>query len=84
MGGHQGGDIASAMAVEIIPQTFSTQQEDTPIKIKSLTRFVPPTMPLLTVVQEMRNLKGMGTTAVLAHFMSLIFTLETWETQDVT
>ena len=34
MGGHQGGDIASAMAVEVIPQTFSTQQEETPIKNK--------------------------------------------------
>ena len=36
MGGHQGGDIDLRRFV-VIPQTFSTQQEDTPIKTKSST-----------------------------------------------
>ena len=68
MGGHKGGDIASAMAVEIIPQTFSSQQEETPIKNKIINSICAANNAIIHRGAGDEKLKGMGTTTVLAYF----------------
>ena len=68
MGGHQGGDIASAMAVEIIPQTFNSQNEDKPIKQKIISSISSANTAIIHRGEGDEKLKGMGTTTVLAYF----------------
>ena len=68
MGGHQGGDIASAMAVEHIPQTFTTQVENTPVEEKITAAIKSANTAIINRGEGDEKLKGMGTTSVLAHF----------------
>ncbi len=68
MGGHKGGDIASAMAVDIIPQTFNSQSEDKTIKQKLISSISSANTAIIKRGEGDEKLKGMGTTTVLAYF----------------
>lgn len=63
MGGHNGGDIASAMAVQYVPEHLAANLKDNPIKI--LTKGIQlANQKIRERSAQDPNLKGMGTTAV--------------------
>ena len=68
MGGHQGGDIASAMAVEKIPQSFRSQDESSCVESKIKASINAANLAIIERGSLDEKLKGMGTTSVLAHF----------------
>ena len=68
MGGHQGGDIASAMAVDKIPESFRVQEESSSVESKIKAAINAANMAIIQRGSLDEKLKGMGTTSVLAHF----------------
>ena len=68
MGGHQGGDIASAMAVDKIPSTFKNYGESDCVESRIKAAINAANLAIIERGSRDEKLKGMGTTSVLAHF----------------
>lgn len=75
MGGYQGGEIASALAVKTIEQAFRTQDfaaephENIPVRGSELARAIQMANDaILDRAQEDKNLAGMGTTICAVRF----------------
>lgn len=66
MGGHNGGEIASAIAVETISQVFSSSGEELPGRL--VLALEKANTAILNSAQQDPALHGMGTTATLAAF----------------
>ncbi len=67
MGGHNGGDIASKLAVDFVPQFVAQNSELPPEEI--LTRALQyANKQILEVAQKNKKLRGMGTTVVSLFF----------------
>lgn len=68
MGGHNGGDIASAMAVKYIPEYLLSHihQADPIVVVKSSLQYANKAIREKSMSSEL--LKGMGTTAVMIYF----------------
>lgn len=76
MGGYQGGEIASALAVQTIEQAFKESDfqgnphESIPRRASELARAIQMANDaILTQASENRQLEGMGTTICAARFM---------------
>ena len=67
MGGHQGGDIASQMAVDLVSKTFK-QQLQAPVKEAIEHCCQLTNRSILEFAQKNEKLKGMGTTLIGVHF----------------
>ena len=65
MGGHQAGEYASRLAVEVLQQELARSREDTP---EAMIRQAISTVndKLLETAKQDRRLRGMGTTMVVA------------------
>ena len=68
MGGHQGGDIASAIAVDKIPECFRAQEASSSAESKIKASIKSANKAIIEKGSLDEKLKGMGTTSVLAHF----------------
>jgi len=66
MGGHNGGEVASAIAVETISQIFSSSGEELPGRL--VLALEKANTAILNSAQQDPALHGMGTTATLAAF----------------
>lgn len=67
MGGHQGGDVASSIAVKVFPESFFKQSKDS--LSQALKAAINDTnLAIFNRAQEESQLKGMGTTAVCLYF----------------
>jgi serine/threonine protein phosphatase PrpC len=73
MGGHNGGDIASQLSVEIMPTYFSGHLEENPLQLmKGMIKEI--NHAIWTKSQQTPELQGMGTTvsAIFFHGQNLI------------
>lgn len=66
-GGHQGGDIASQMAVKVLPEFFQAHQDLSPTDLVK-NGVLEVNNSILEYSRKNALLKGMGTTLVLLYF----------------
>jgi len=67
MGGHNGGDMASALAVKVIPDEFLKEGDSSPLA--TTTKAIKEAhQVILKTGRADPKLKGMGTTTVMLHF----------------
>lgn len=82
MGGHQGGDVASTMAVSHLGHNFmTTDLTDKRLAKKWLdVQLRAENETILKAADRFPDLNGMGTTIVLAIFFEKMFCWLTWAT----